>query len=303
MRGVYTILVTPFDERYRVDDDSLRAVIEFNLAAGVHGVGIALGSEILALSEAERAQVTRVVVDQVRGRVPVVINTGGPVAELAVLYSRTAEENGADALMLRPPTFQPAGAEQIIAYYRAVSSAVAVPIFIQETAETPVSGGLARRIAEACPNVRYVKVESTPPPYQVGRAVAECGDLLSVFGGAGGTYLIEELHRGAVGTMPGCSQPEAFVAAWNAYQRGDEAAARETMRRWILPVNQLATQAPAAFYHVHKEILRRRGIIQNANVRGPTIPLEEMTRRELDRMTEEMYGPEVASAGSEIGGG
>jgi hypothetical protein len=39
----------------------------------VHGLGVALGSEIVALSEVERRQVTRVVVEQARGRVPVVI--------------------------------------------------------------------------------------------------------------------------------------------------------------------------------------------------------------------------------------
>jgi len=70
-----------------VDVDSLQKLVEFSVQAGVHGLGVALGSEIVALSEAERQQVTRVVVQQARGRVPVVINSGGPVAELAVLYS------------------------------------------------------------------------------------------------------------------------------------------------------------------------------------------------------------------------
>ena len=77
MRGVYPILVTPFDERERVDVDSLQNLIEFQLAAGVHGLGIALGAEVQKLTEAERSLVTRTVVEQVRGRVPVVMNTGG----------------------------------------------------------------------------------------------------------------------------------------------------------------------------------------------------------------------------------
>ena len=45
MRGVYPILVTPFDEDSRIDEESLRRLIEFNLDAGVHGLGVALGSE------------------------------------------------------------------------------------------------------------------------------------------------------------------------------------------------------------------------------------------------------------------
>jgi 4-hydroxy-tetrahydrodipicolinate synthase len=289
MRGVVTILVTPYDEQYRVDVESLQRLVEFNVQAGVHGLGVALGSEIVALSEAERQQVTRTVVQQARGRAPVVINSGGPVAELAVLYSRMAAGDGADALMVRPPTFLPAGPDQVIAYFKAISDAVRLPIFIQDTAEAPVSGGLARRIAESCPNVRYIKVETLPPPYQVGQAVAACGDMLGVFGGAGGSFFVEELRRGAIGTMPSCSQPEAFVAVWDAYQRGDEHGAQQAMYRWILPVNRLATQAPAAFYHVHKEILRRRGVIRTALVRGPVAPLDPMTQRELEQIIEVLY--------------
>jgi 4-hydroxy-tetrahydrodipicolinate synthase len=295
MRGVYTILVTPYDQQNRVDVDSLRNLVEFNLAAGVHGLGVALGSEIVALSEAERQLVTRTVVGQVGRRVSVVINTGGPVAELAVLYSRMAEADGADALMVRPPNFLPAGPDQVVAYFQAISDAVCIPIFIQDTAEAPVSGGLARRIAGSCPNVRYIKVETLPPPYQVGQAVAACGDRLGVFGGAGGSFFVEELRRGAIGTMPGCSQPEAFVAVWDAYQRGDERAAQQIMYRSILPVNRLATQAPAAFYLVHKEILRRRGVIRTAHVRGPVAPLDAVTLRELEQVIEELYSESRAA--------
>jgi len=290
MRGVYPILVTPYDEQFRVDIDSLRSLVEFNLDAGVHGLGVALGSEVIALSEAERAQVTRIIVDQVRGRVPVVINTGGPVVELAVLYSRMAKDNGADALMLRPPTFQPAGPDQVLEYYRAVSDVVNIPIYIQDTSANPVSGSLARRIAEECEHVRYIKVESMPPPYQVAQAVAQTGDLLVVFGGAGGNYFIEEMRRGSAGTMPGCSQPEAFVEVWDAFQRGDERAAREAFYRWILPVNRLVNQAPGAFYNVQKEVLRQRGVIRTAKVRGPQPPLDEVTQGELQAVIDELYG-------------
>ena len=84
MRGVYPILVTPFDETGRIDEESLRRLIDFNLDAGVHGLGVALGSEIFKLAEAERDQVTTIVVEQVNGRVPVVINTGAPGTDLAV---------------------------------------------------------------------------------------------------------------------------------------------------------------------------------------------------------------------------
>src|SRR5438552_6899742 len=129
-QGVFPILVTPCDDQSRVDEEGLRRLVEFNIGAGVHGLGVALGSEVFRLSEAERRQVTRLVVDQARGRVPVVINTGAQGTDLALLYSRMAEEAGADALMVMPPTFVPAGPEEVRDYFHALSDAVQIPIFI-----------------------------------------------------------------------------------------------------------------------------------------------------------------------------
>ena len=289
MRGVYPILVTPYDDQFRVDVDSLQNLVDFCLDAGVHGLGVALGSDVIALSEAERVLVTRTIAERVQGKVPLVINTGGPVTELALLYSRLAAENGADALMLRPPTFQPAGPDEVVAYFKAVSDAIGLPIFIQSTPQTPVSGALARRLGEECEQVRYFKVETQPPAYEVGRAVAEGGEVLTVFGGAGGRYFIEEMRRGSQGTMPGCCQPKLFVEVWDAYHRGDLPAAWEAFQP-ILKVSRLVHQAPGAFYGVHKEILTQQGIICTANVRGPIVPLDDVTKRELQAAIAELYG-------------
>ena len=289
MRGVFTILVTPFDEQAQIDEDSLRSLVDFNLDAGVHGVGVALGSEVFKLSEAEREQVTRIVVDQAGGRIPVVINTGAAGTDLAVSYSRAAEANGADALMIMPPTFMPAGPDAILEYYRAISDAVGIPIFIQDTAGAPVSAGLALQLTETCERVRYIKVESLPTTTKVAAMVSQAGDKLVVFGGAGGGYFIEEMRRGSVGTMPGCSQPEAFVEVWDLFQSGDEHAAREVFDRKITPVNRVAGQGMDAFYHIHKEILRQRGVIRTAVVRSPTSPVDELTRRELQQVIDDLY--------------
>jgi dihydrodipicolinate synthase/N-acetylneuraminate lyase len=290
MRGVFPILVTPFDDQSRVDEESLRRLVEFNIGTGVHGLGVALGSEVFRLSEAERRQVTGIVVDEARGRVPVVINTGAQGTELAVHYSRMAEEDGADALMVMPPTFVPAGPEEVREYFRAISDAVRIPIFIQDAGSTPFAPSLACQIAEESERVRYIKVESSPPAEKVGEAVAQAEDRLTVFGGAGGDHLIEELRLGSQGTMPSCSQPEAFVEVWNRFHSGDEPGARAVFDRLIAPVNRIAGRGWSAFYHTHKEVLRRRGVIRSATVRGPIAPPDQATARELRAVIELLYG-------------
>ncbi len=290
MRGVFPILIKPFDEQGRIDAASLRNLVEFNITAGVHGLGVALGSEIFKLSEAERDHVTRVVVDAARGRVPVVVNTGAPGTDLAVLYSQSAEANGADALMIIPPAFMPAGPAEVRAYYRAISAAVGIPIFLQDTPAAPIAPALARQIAEECQHVRYIKVETPPVAGKAADMVAQAGEQLVIFGGAGGGYFIEELRRGSQGTMPFCSQPEAFVGVWNAYQAGEIGTARELFERVIAPINRVAAQGAGIFYHVHKELLRKRGVIRTAVVRSPAPPVDELTQRELDEIIAALYG-------------
>ena len=284
LEGVFPILVTPFDEKGGIDEDSLVRLVEFNLAAGVHGLGVAIGSEMFKLSEAERTLVTRRVIETVNKRVPVVINTGASGTDLAVAYSRGAEEAGADALMIMPPAFLPAGPAEVIVYFRAISEAVRIPIFLQDTPAAPISPGLARRIAEACEPVRYIKVETLPVVQKVAEMSAAASDALTIFGGAGGSYFIEELRRGSRGTMPFCSQPEAFVGVWRLYQKGDQNGARALFDSTIMAVNRLAVQGGDLFYHVHKQLLVRRGIIRSARVRSPTVPIDAITQREIDEL-------------------
>ena len=57
LHGVVPILVTPFHDDGAIDETSLRNEVDFAIDAGVHGLGIALGSEVYKLTEAERDQV------------------------------------------------------------------------------------------------------------------------------------------------------------------------------------------------------------------------------------------------------
>ena len=284
LHGVIPILITPFDAIGRIDEESLANLVGFNIAAGVHGLGVALGSEIFKLDEAERAQVTACVVSAARRRVPIIINTGAAGTDLAITYSKAAEAAGADALMIIPPSFMPASAEEILDYYIAIDRAVGLPIILQDIAQGPIPPGLALRIADACRNVTYIKVETLPVTSKVAAMAEQAGARLTIFGGAGGSYFIEELRRGAFGTMPFCSQPADFVAVWDAFRAGDEGLARRRFDSTIMAINRLGAQGGDIFYAMHKQLLVRRGVIRTAMVRGPTTAIDAITAREIEEL-------------------
>jgi 4-hydroxy-tetrahydrodipicolinate synthase len=287
MRGVYPILAMPFDEKGRIDVEDLRREVEFAIEAGVHGLGIALASEIFKLSEAERDLATRAVVEQARGRVKIVVNTGAPGTDLAVQYSRRAEELGADATMVLPPTAVPTTSAEIREYYRRISDAISIPIFIQDVPTAPVGPSLAVQIARESERACYAKVETPPTPPRVTEAIQLGGDALIVFGGAGGNFYLEELRRGSVGTMPACAIPEVFRRVWDMYQDGKDEDATRLFDRYQPLLKQLG-QGLGLAYYLTKEVLRLRGVFKTTYVRHPAAPPDDLAYTELRQLVESL---------------
>jgi 4-hydroxy-tetrahydrodipicolinate synthase len=287
LHGIVPILVTPFDDADRVDTESLRREVEFTIEAGVHGLGIALGSEVYKLADDERDLVVATVIDQARGRVPVIMNTGALATNIAVRYSQQAEAAGADAVMCTSPgPGLPAG--EVRHYYQSISDAVRIPVMVQDTATNHVPAGLLRSIAESAERVRYAKIESSPPARRVYDAVQACGPLVAIFGGAGGGALLQELRRGSIGTMPWPSTPGAFVAVWNHWQAGDRAAALDVFEQRLAPLQRLSVQGIGGGHLLHKELLRRQGVIATAHVRRPSDDVEPLFWEELDEVCERL---------------
>ena len=291
LRGVYPILVTPFDEQERVDIDSLRNLVEFQLQAGVHGRGIALGSEVMKLTEAERALVTRTVADQVAGRVPVVVNTGGLSTVVTTYNSREAEENGADAVMIIPPTSE-ADADSLVRVYQTVAEAVSLSIFIQDLSNAHVPAAVARRIAEACPTVRYIKVESHPTPTMVGEVATAAAILVRP---SLAVPVDDTSSRSCAGVPRGRCQAAVIPRPLSTCGRGQcrpemRSGALNTFYHEIEPINRVAEQGWGAFHGVHKEILRQRGVIRTSVVRGPVRPLDSGLLCDLQRVIDQLYG-------------
>jgi dihydrodipicolinate synthase/N-acetylneuraminate lyase len=280
LHGVVPILVTPFDEAGRLDVESLRRLVAFNIDAGVHGLGIALGSEVYKLADDERATVVATVVDEARGRVPVVMNTGALATDIAVRHSRSAEAAGIDAVMCAGPGPGIAAGE-IRHYFRAIAGAVRIPIVMQDTATNHLPAPLLRAIGDEAEGARYAKVESSPPARRVYDAVQACGDRVAIFGGAGGGAFLQELRRGSIGTMPWPSTPRVFVEVWDRWQAGDRAGAQRLFDERLLPIGRIEMPGLSGGQLLHKELLRRQGIIASAQVRRPGDEFDPVTWEEV----------------------
>ncbi|MBD3626174.1 MAG: dihydrodipicolinate synthase family protein [Rhodobacteraceae bacterium] len=295
IEGIVPILLTPFDAAGKIDYASLEREVAATLDAGVHGIGIAIGSEIFKLTQAERRDMLRAVSAQVAGRVPVVMNTSAPGTDVAVELAEEAAGAGATRLMIWPPDFFPTGPDAVVLHLKRIADATGLPIILQDVPQSPIPAPLALRIADEVPLVDTIKVETQPTVGQVARMVQALDGRLAVLGGAGGGTLVEEFRRGARGTMPFASQAREFVSAWNCLTAGDEAQAERILETRILPVSRLASQSGDMFYHVHKALLVKSGVFQAATVRLPTAFPDQVTLGELSRLLDRLVGEGSAS--------
>jgi dihydrodipicolinate synthase/N-acetylneuraminate lyase len=287
LRGVIPILATPFTDDDKIDEEDARRLIEYLLAQGVHGVAATGGSsEVRVLHRAEREWLVSLAIEQVAGRVPVLVGISASTTEEAVHHARYASRAGAAGVFGVVPDSALGDEEAMFRHYRAVATAVDCPIFIQDTDQHPVPLSLIIRAAHELPPVSYVKEETKQILHKISAILAVCGDRIKVVSGAGGTTILAELRRGAVGVMPGSAYTGPLAKIYDLYQAGDLSAARAEYYR-ILP---LIVWRNPVYLAGMKELLYRKGIFKTPRVREPAPDLDDLDREELTAILESI-GP------------
>ncbi len=282
LRGVWNIVPTPFAPDGALDVASLPGLTAFVRRCGVDGMTI-LGvlGEAAKLTDGERRQVTAGVIDAA-GDLPICVGVTHPGTDGAVAFAREAQAMGAYSVMLAPPALAKPNDAAVLAHYRAVADAIELPIVVQDH---PASSGvhmsvdLLVDIARHAPACRVIKLEEEPSPPKVGRLLAADPDL-RILGGLGASMLLEELRRGAAGTMTGFGFPEILVDIVGRFMAGDEAGAREVFHR-VLPLIRFENQ-PGLNLAIRKHLYRRRGAIASERVRAPGPTLDPGTIADLD---------------------
>ena len=289
LRGCIPILVTPFAEDGSLDLESLRREIDWVIAEGASGVAcLAIASEGYKLTEEERDAVVQSTVRHVAGRVPIIASADGPGEEPAVDRAKRAARFGADALMVLPPYFVKPGADALLSYYTRVADAAGIPVMLQDAPQltgVAMSPPLWKRMAEAIPGLRYVKVEGTPQGPTISETLRLCGDRLGVFCGWGGLSLLDALERGATGSMPAPNFTGFFADVQRLWEDGEREAAESLFERGV-PFTMWTMQSINHSVTSAKEELRLRGVIASARLRQPAVALDPIATGQLARYIE-----------------
>lgn len=287
MSGVHTIMPTPFTPDGRLDEESLASLTRFLVAAGVQGVTV-LGflGEAHKLSESEQDVVVTVTVQAAGGRVPVFAGASAGGVRVSVERGLRFVELGASGLMVAPVSPEPAVA---LAQYRQLDEALAgsggrVPVIVHDypaSTGVKVSAETLARLHAEVPSVTTVKLEDPPTGPKLS-AIKRHAPGMSVLGGLGGLYLVEELARGADGVMTGVSYPELLLGAVRGAADPDPQTRQSAFAEYRKAAAFLAFEfQPVVGLALRKEVYRRRGAIAHAHVRAPGAQLDADLAREL----------------------
>ena len=183
--GAFTALVTPF-RNGEVDVEALESMVEFQVQHGVNGlVPCGTTGETPAMSEAEDRLVVETTVRIANGRVPVVAGTGSNSTDMAIKYTRMADEVGADGSLQVAPYYNKPTQEGLFRHFAAIAESTDLPLVIYNipgrTGVTITAETMARLWAEI-PNVVGVK-DSTLSMNMISDMRGLCGEDFSILSG------------------------------------------------------------------------------------------------------------------------
>ncbi|MSO54275.1 MAG: dihydrodipicolinate synthase family protein [Rhodospirillales bacterium] len=286
-RGSYTVTFTPFTEDGKaINTKMLRRFIDWQIDEGSHGL-IALGSvgQFLSITQEERTQIIETYVDQVKGRVPVLIGTTHTHTPTAVRYAKEAERLGADGVMITPPYYYWPTDEEIFEYYKQISEAISIPIMLYNNpivTHIDMSAKFVAHLAKELPNIRYIK-EASGEGTRVYDVVRESEGLMTVFAG-GRPY--ESFIMGAPGYVspPANHSPRQSALMMDAMAAGDLATGKLISDKYSAMLRVVKPGHPTYGHGTYGRNLTKVAGFDLGEVRPPLTPLSKLGADGQERM-------------------
>jgi len=268
--GIIPPLLTAFDKDGAFDEKAQREIVSFlvDKVQGFYPCGTYGSGPLMSVDE--RKRVAEVVIDEVNGRVPVILHVGGPTTRFAVELAQHAEKAGAVAAASVPPIYYGFKEPEVERHFKALVDAVDIPLFVYNNPKTTgvsISAGFLNRLAKL--GVRGVKDSSFDImvfyDYLWG---VEREDFIPVIGTE--ALIFPAVGMGAVASVSGLANaiPEPVVELFNAVKAGDMEKARPLQQR-VSAMRDVMHLGPTLV--MIQAVLHKRGV----NAGYPRLPYVE----------------------------
>ena len=288
IKDVLPVVHMPYTDDQQIDYSILEKQIDYLFETGAHGFCLALVSDLLRLTAAERLDLPTRLVKFARDRGPVIIGVGAESTAQARAYGRAAEDGGAAAVMAIPPISRSLGESELRAYFEALLGEISIPVIIQDASSyvgNPMSIEFQASLFADHGDRILFKPEASPLGPCISALRDQTEGKAAIYEGSGGVLLVDSFRRGIKGTIPGVELLDGTTALWRSLIAGDE----ERAYRIYFPICALCTLQLQGgldgFIVVERYLMHKRGLFPNQVHRGPlNYFLDPETCAEIDRL-------------------
>ena len=286
--GVVPVLPAPFTPEEDLDLAAIGKLVDFAVESECAAVCLpAYSTEFYKLDMEERYALVGAAVEASGGRIPVIGQSNHVSSKLAADIARRNEALGVDAVSVAIPRLFPLSDDDVFAFLGKVMESTSLPVLVQDFNPGGLTVGPAfvKRLADAYPNFRFLKLEEPLMAPKVEQIREATGGAIGILEGWGGMYLPENIPAGVCGAMPGLGLADLLQGVYRLAKDGDGEAAMDLFEQ-VLPHIVFSLQNLELFLYMDKVLLARRHLLACPMVRSATLTPDAGTLRHADWLTE-----------------
>lgn len=282
--GIWPVAPTPFNDDGTLDLEGMKRVLDCLIDQGADGICILANfSEQFLISDSEREILTRLSLEHVAGRVPVIVTISHFATQIAVERARFSKDLGADIVMMMPPyhgALLKGNAQQTFEQFQAVGE-VGIPIMVQDA---PLSGvdlpvPLLVKMAQEIDMVKLFKIECPRAANKIRSLIEDGGAAIEApFDGEEAITLLADLDAGATGTMTSGMIVDQIKPVLTHFHAGHHDEATAAYGRVAMAINHENRQCG---WQSCKSAMVEGGVIRSEFCRHPIAPLHPAIRARL----------------------
>lgn len=282
--GIWPVAPTPFNDDGTLDLEGMKRVLDCLIDQGADGICILANfSEQFLISDAEREMLTRLCLEHVAGRVPMIVTISHYATQIVVERAQLSKDLGVDIVMMMPPyhgALLKGTASQTYEQFRTVGE-VGIPIMVQDA---PLSGvdlpvPLLVKMAKEIEMVKLFKIECPRAANKLRALIAEGGDAIEApFDGEEAITLLADLDAGATGSMTSGMIVDQIKPVLTHYHAGRTEEATAAYARVAMAINHENRQCG---WQSCKAAMVEGGVIRSEFCRHPIEPLHPAIRKRL----------------------
>lgn len=286
-KGAGVALVTPFKEDESIDFEALETLVEEQIAGHTDAI-IVCGTtgEPATMTEEEKTECIRFVVEKANHRIPVIAGTGCNCTRNAVELSKKAESLGVDGLLVVTPYYNKATQEGLYEHYKTIAASTKLPIIMYNVPSRTgcnIMPETAARLGKECENIVGIK-EASGNISQIATLASLCKGVLDIYSG-NDDEVIPILSLGGIGVISVLSNvaPQDTHDMVMEYLEGDREKAVQLQLSYIPLIHALFSEVNPIPVKEALNLLGKKA----GPVRLPLTRMSEKNREVLERVLKE----------------